>query len=268
MTMKYYVGIDLGSTTTKAVIVDGNGTVLGRGITNSRSNYDVACQVSLGEALTSTRLSLLKASLSRHGIAAKQAEGLLKDLELSFRRRQYDSQLRALHVVMERERAAGLASIPAPVLEEILQTMLDEAPELFTRGANRKSDFFRDLSGSRYLALAEVAARNRGIRYDALISLFDKSILEVENDPRAAGDFRANMKAVLSEQQDLPRSWSRPRASAPDMAAPACRSRRRRFDRRYCATVLARTRCFPALARCWTSAARTPRPFKSTRMAW
>jgi benzoyl-CoA reductase subunit A len=38
-----YVGIDLGSTTTKSVVVDADGAVLGRGITNSRSNYDLAC---------------------------------------------------------------------------------------------------------------------------------------------------------------------------------------------------------------------------------
>ena len=37
--MKTFVGIDLGSTTTKAVLLDENRDVIGRGITNSRSNY-------------------------------------------------------------------------------------------------------------------------------------------------------------------------------------------------------------------------------------
>ena len=40
--MKAYVGIDLGSTTTKAVVLGEDGGMLGRGITNSRSNYTVA----------------------------------------------------------------------------------------------------------------------------------------------------------------------------------------------------------------------------------
>jgi len=57
--MNYTVGIDLGSTTTKAVVLGEDGTALGRGITNSRSNYDVACQVALSEALTNTRFSLI-----------------------------------------------------------------------------------------------------------------------------------------------------------------------------------------------------------------
>ena len=42
--MKCFIGIDLGSTTTKAVMMDENQEVLGRGITNSRSNYDTACR--------------------------------------------------------------------------------------------------------------------------------------------------------------------------------------------------------------------------------
>ena len=41
--MKTFVGIDLGSTTTKAVLLDENRDVIGRGITNSRSNYGTAC---------------------------------------------------------------------------------------------------------------------------------------------------------------------------------------------------------------------------------
>ena len=53
--MNYTVGIDLGSTTTKAVVLSEEGAVLGRGITNSRSNYKVACDVALSEALIDAR---------------------------------------------------------------------------------------------------------------------------------------------------------------------------------------------------------------------
>ena len=58
--MKYTVGIDLGSTTTKAVVLGEDGAVLGRGITNSRSNYAVACDVALAEALINARFSLIR----------------------------------------------------------------------------------------------------------------------------------------------------------------------------------------------------------------
>jgi benzoyl-CoA reductase subunit A len=56
-----------------------------------------------------------------------------------------------------------------------------EAPELFAPGAKRKSDFFRDIAGSRYLALGEQVAKAAGIRYDQLLNAFDRSIIEVEN---------------------------------------------------------------------------------------
>ena len=54
--MKCYIGIDLGSTTTKAVVMDDTGASLGQGITNSRSNYDTAALVAKTEALISARL--------------------------------------------------------------------------------------------------------------------------------------------------------------------------------------------------------------------
>ena len=70
--MRYTVGIDLGSTTTKAVVLGEDAQVLGRGITNSRSNYDVACQVALSEALIDTRFSLIAGELESAGVAPER----------------------------------------------------------------------------------------------------------------------------------------------------------------------------------------------------
>ena len=58
--MKCVVGIDLGSTTTKAILLDEQGRLLGRGITNSRSNYEVASTVARDEALTAARFTMLE----------------------------------------------------------------------------------------------------------------------------------------------------------------------------------------------------------------
>ena len=76
-----FVGIDLGSTTTKAVVLDGHGTVIGRGITNSRSNYDVACAIARQEAFVATRFNLTQAALGREPELSEQAERLLRGLE-------------------------------------------------------------------------------------------------------------------------------------------------------------------------------------------
>ena len=61
--MKTFVGIDLGSTTTKAVLLDENSQVIGRGITNSRSNYATAARVASEEARVDGRFTLFRRAL-------------------------------------------------------------------------------------------------------------------------------------------------------------------------------------------------------------
>jgi len=70
--MKHWVGIDLGSTTTKAVVLDEEWQILGRGITNSRSNYAVACEVALAEALINARFALVARGLEAAGVAGER----------------------------------------------------------------------------------------------------------------------------------------------------------------------------------------------------
>ena len=62
--MKTFVGIDLGSTTTKAVLLDDNSEVIGRGITNSRSNYSTAARVASQEARVDGRFTLFRRALA------------------------------------------------------------------------------------------------------------------------------------------------------------------------------------------------------------
>jgi benzoyl-CoA reductase subunit A len=199
--MKYAAGIDLGSTTTKAVILDEDGRILGRGITNSRSNYDLACQVALTEALITTRFGLLAGALAAGGVPPARRTKLLSGLERLFRREQYRGALRVLRDVMGRilDRT-GLAGTAGEPMGRIVDTMDAEADSLFAENAARKSDFFRDLAGSRYVALAEKASREAGADFDVLNALYDKAILEVENTPMDAGGFHA---LVGKAQADL-----------------------------------------------------------------
>jgi benzoyl-CoA reductase subunit A len=201
--VKYTAGIDLGSTTTKAVLLGPDERILGRGITNSRSNYDVACQVALGEALIHARFSLMAAELERAGLEASAQAPLLEELERRIRLQQYLSQLQALHDELLRlleARSAG--PLLREAVEAIVAQMRLEAPALYAPGATRKSDFFRDLAGERYLRLAEPEARNRRVAYDALAGLFDKAVLEVENSPEAAGRFEPHAVAAVAAMAD------------------------------------------------------------------
>ena len=183
--MKTFIGIDLGSTTTKAVVMDEARTVLGRGITNSRSNYDTAAAVAKQEALVAARFFLFRKELERSGALNGGLEAFLGQLERDFRLEQYLEQLADLEQVcarnVESAKFGDAASAVAAALRTLFAQLRKETPALFAPGAKRKSDFFRDIAGAQYLALGEQAAKDAGVRYDMLLNVFDRSIIEVEN---------------------------------------------------------------------------------------
>jgi benzoyl-CoA reductase subunit A len=188
--MRCFIGIDLGSTTTKAVVIDENRSVLGRGITNSRSNYDTAAAVAKQEALVNSRFHLFRQALTRSGALNGQLDAFLAQLERDFRAEQYLEQLADLRDTCERNLATAKfgddTEVVGEALAEVFKRLTVEAPQLFAAGAKRKSDFFRDIAGSQYLAAGELVAKEAGVRYDFLLNLFDRSIIEVEN--RVYGD--------------------------------------------------------------------------------
>jgi benzoyl-CoA reductase subunit A len=197
--LRYCVGIDLGSTTTKAVILSDQGEILGRGITNSRSNYEVACQVALGEALNTARFRLVAAELPERGSEAESRAEALGMLERHFRKHQYLGQLGALREAIDRHLVVADDEAQRRTVEQILDRMVEETPGIFAPGARRKSDFFRDLAGSRYLRLAETLAKEEGVSFDRVVGLFDKAILEVENLPPGAERFLDLTQAALAD---------------------------------------------------------------------
>ena len=83
--MRCFIGIDLGSTTTKAVVIDENQNILGRGITNSRSNYDTAAAIAKQEALVNGRFYLFRQALGSTGALNGALDGFLGQLERDFR---------------------------------------------------------------------------------------------------------------------------------------------------------------------------------------
>jgi benzoyl-CoA reductase subunit A len=178
------VGIDLGSTTTKALILDAAGGTLGRGITNSRSNYDVACAVARNEAVVDARVNLVRRALEQDFPA--RAAAVLELIDRSFRKAQHRATLRSLREALLAEVANHRHDEWRNSLEgavgEILETMDAEAAALFEPGAERRSDFFRDLASSSYMRHAEERQDPRLLPYEELIAIFDKAILIVENE--------------------------------------------------------------------------------------
>ena len=202
--MRTFIGIDLGSTTTKAVLLDENQDVVGRGITNSRSNYATAARVASEEARIDGRFTLFRRALSSGEANGDRVQEFLGALERNFRLVQFLEQLNDLEETcigqLQTERFAKVAEKMGEALNEVFRRLKAEAPELYEPGAKRRSDFFRDIAGSRFHVHAEAVAREANVPHDILLNAYDKSIIEVENRP-PAGDmsdkFRRAMARVL-----------------------------------------------------------------------
>jgi len=194
--MRVFTGIDLGSTTTKAIVMTEADEILGRGITNSRSNYDVACALARAEAFTTARFALLRHRIRTDPVLAPRAEELVPEIERRFRLEQHERQLESL-------REACLASAAASpdlhgALEEVFGGMqeMNEAHFESMEIVRARSAFFRDLASSQYLRVAETVARGSRRAFDRLMGVFDKSILMVEIAPPDLS-FESHIRAVV-----------------------------------------------------------------------
>ena len=211
--MRCFIGIDLGSTTTKAVVIDEDRNVLGRGITNSRSNYDTAAAIAKQEALVNTHFHLFRNALARSGALNGKLDDFLGHLERDFRLEQFLEQLADLEATCRRNaegaRFGDNAAAVTSALIEVFKRLQTEAPELFAPGAKRKSDFFRDIAGSRYLAIGEAVSKEMGIRYDIVLNVFDRSIIEVENRVYADAMTTNLMRALERTFKGMPETAGR-----------------------------------------------------------
>jgi benzoyl-CoA reductase subunit A len=202
--VRTFIGIDLGSTTTKAVLLDENREIIGRGITNSRSNYATAARVASEEARVDGRFTLFRRALSSGEADAGLVQAFLGALERNFRLVQFLEQLGDLEATclgqLKTERFAKVADRIGEALNEVFRRLRAEAPGLYAPGAVRRSDFFRDIAGSRFHVHADAVADEADVSHDILLNAYDKSIIEVENRPPSGGmsdKFRRAMERVL-----------------------------------------------------------------------
>jgi benzoyl-CoA reductase subunit A len=198
--VKAFVGIDLGSTTTKAVMLDGEGAVLGRGITNSRSNYHLAADIARDEAYIDARFTLLDRALERSGETGEEAVQFRKRLLHRFRRVQRLAQLASLRdKAIEEARSERLAHHGPGLADKVGEIMaeIDRGWRKPRLNAGPSSDFFRDQAAGDYGRLAEKLA-DKAIPFDALMSVFDKVIIVVENE-RMDLTFEGNIRTALAE---------------------------------------------------------------------
>ncbi len=204
-----YIGIDLGSTTTKAVIIDSDERVLGRGITNSRSNYELACQIAREEAEIDARFITLSQHLEQSRSVCEQREELMANLSSYYGLAHYLRQLKALSddCLGARERwlcSEDEAEKICDALSFIFSEMEKDAPNEFQPEKLSQSDFFRDLASSAYMRHAERVCTERSLSFGRMIGLFDGAILRVENQS-FAGDFEDYLEFARLKTLDDPR---------------------------------------------------------------
>ena len=181
MSIACVVGTDLGSTTTKSIILDDQGDILGRGITNSRSNYDQAAKVARSEAFIDARFNLLQRE-----VEAAAGPVVLKRLLQAFRLEQTLAQLGRLHELVTGALAFGVpadlqkaaATAVTTIVERIRQ---DELTRFEDPDPQKRSDFFRDTVGSSWSAIAETIVDQAGVSFYLLVGLYDQCIIKVEN---------------------------------------------------------------------------------------
>jgi benzoyl-CoA reductase subunit A len=182
--MECYIGIDLGSTTTKSVYMTPDEDVIGRGITNSRSNYKLACEVASDEAEIAARFNIFRQRVSEGRPEEQVVEQLMDWLDSKFKLSQHQMQTDALqdvcHGIVDEWKDNGARKEYHDALDHTFDAMRTRAAELFQPGVRARSDFFRDIASSEYLDHAEELCQDGGPSFDRLAGIFDRAILVVE----------------------------------------------------------------------------------------
>ena len=185
--MRVHLGIDLGSTTSKAVLVDDEERVVGRGITNTRSSYDVAVEVARREAVYDAELGTVVPALGAHGASVVEAFRIEEDLvRLGWLREACRSVATSL---------PGDGARLSPAVDALLGRLTDEAGELFSAQARDRGSFFRDVVGARFHALVD--ADSARIDVDGVAGVYDRGMAAVENEVLDLPFDQALLRALL-----------------------------------------------------------------------
>lgn len=196
---KYYLGIDLGSTTSKAVIINEQDEIIGRGITNTRANYKVAADIAREEAIYDARFTLLSNRINKDMIDKPEFRKYMSDLRSVFKsgqfKRRMDSLERTLKKTVSEFNYPNKEKI-AKNLSELLDVIRPQIIYEFIHGdLGSKNQFFRDIVSERYNLEVEKLG---GEFYEPLMLAFDKSITPVENEM-----VTFNFKELVNESMRL-----------------------------------------------------------------
>jgi len=184
--MEVFIGIDLGSTTSKAVVIDNKKRILGKGITNTRADYEVATELSRREALFDAQFNIMQEKLKEKfagmDVPYEGALNLLKKTfyYVRFRKRLYELRDKMMETAEGYLRSMGVDNEDIASVKEHLSCMVEGADRGYLADdKTHKSPFFRDIVSEYFNEYAErVLPRNL---YEWAMVCFDKSMTAVEN---------------------------------------------------------------------------------------
>lgn len=195
--MDVVLGVDLGSTTCKAVLLDESGSILGRGITNTRVNYRLAVETATCEAVSNAKLSLWG---RMGGFTSKEMERC----ELSYRLSDYRHKHRTLNALLA-DRANRQAG---PGRGLLIQTMGNWVSSLIegkeaTKAFADKSRFFRDFMVGFYLDACARFLPQEDLEEDLFMGLLDQALVAVENEVHPLDPAEVMLSILAPEKRRL-----------------------------------------------------------------
>ncbi|MBI5539858.1 MAG: benzoyl-CoA reductase subunit A [Bacteroidia bacterium] len=181
---KYFLGIDLGSTTSKAVIINEQDEIIGRGITNTRANYMVATEIARLEAIYNARFSILKMKLDDEIKSKPEYKKYIEDIESVFQYLQFKRRLDKLIVQFDESINSTFEGEKKTTIVNFVKTIFNIiAPEIrhefIFANLGNKNQFFRDIVSERYNK--EIAKLGKEY-FEPMMLIYDKSITPVENE--------------------------------------------------------------------------------------
>ncbi|MBI2267145.1 MAG: benzoyl-CoA reductase subunit A [Armatimonadetes bacterium] len=182
--MKYYLGVDLGSTTSKAVIIDDEDRIIGRGITNTRANYSVAAEIARMEAVYNARFSTLTKNLETEIRLRPEYRQYIQDLENVFQYLQFKIKLDKLHQELIKTAGTYLSGDSRGMFQGFLNDILVKIEpriknDYLRENLGAQNQFFRDIVAEKYNE--EVAQLDKRW-FETMMTLWDKSITPAENE--------------------------------------------------------------------------------------
>lgn len=200
----HYLGVDLGSTTSKAVIINDNDEIIGRGITNTRANYSVAADIARDEAVYNARFSVLKKKLQEDLNAGAEYKKYINDLESVFQYEQFKVRLDKLgdELVKTCRTFFRDESRQEEILTHLRSTRRAFKPKIkhdyLYNNLGAKNQFFRDIVSEKYNE--EVNKFDISL-FEPLMTVWDKSISPAENE-RVTFNFKELVHKAMAELRE------------------------------------------------------------------